>query len=845
MKEDRERKIENNKEYKKETSFRRNINKLIFIRNFILLIIAAVLTVITINRTGAYPWGSDTYGHLFKGNILYDSIKRGDLFLNYHESWYNGIQPFRYWAPLPYYVLALINFTTKNIFLTYNVFIVFVFILGGVGWLGWGHCTNRQNLGIILAILWFFVPNNLRILFSEGNIPYVIVNSLIPLILLYYYKSVQQNKVMNSIILSILMCMATLTHAMLSAMTGLSLFILAFCDSMVNKRYLNNLLALIYAFIGIMLSSFWLIPALKGGIISIDKSAVAAVMKELTYPLSISLNPLLRFKNIEIYYYGITFALVGIFGMLMSTRRELPSFLSALVILAGTTKVLLPLLQKLPMNQMFWMSRFTSISMAMIIMSIILWKRLRKGVLVFIITILIVDSGASFYVLGFNGQFPYNMSQNIDLAAKIATQRIGVLDNSYFGSFPSYYIAYNSVHGATNQVFGWAWQGAATAKNIVSVNTALERGYYGLMFDRCLELGADTLLVKKSLVKDMSELEKYSSVVGFKKYIETNEAIIYKYPAKDCFGTTVNYEGIAIGSFAPNVVYIFPKFQVGEKSFVEDYTFDELKSKKVIFLSGFKYKDKKLAEELLLKLSKNGVKVVIDATGLEEKFLGVTAEPITINKNYGNLYYKNEKLDTRDFPYEERKWKTSFLSGIDNKESYEVAGNKLLSFVGNKDNRNLNFIGLNIPYFSFLTKDEKAIGILEDLFSMKAYELPDRQIHKVIIERKNNKIYIYGDSTKIVVPIAALDAFVSTKGSYKNVNNLIYLDTSDIEIEIIYPYIKKGILVSIGSLLIIIGISVFLTKRYKHEEAMNVSNRIKGEKRRDHRVKRFKKNTRE
>jgi uncharacterized membrane protein len=83
--------------------------RLVFLRNIFILFAAAVLTIAVINRTGRYPWGSDTYGHLFKGNILYDALKSGKLYLNYDENWYNGVQPYRYWAPLPYYILACIN----------------------------------------------------------------------------------------------------------------------------------------------------------------------------------------------------------------------------------------------------------------------------------------------------------------------------------------------------------------------------------------------------------------------------------------------------------------------------------------------------------------------------------------------------------------------------------------------------------------------------------------------------------------------------------------------------------------------------------------------------------------
>lgn len=267
---------------------------LLFIRNLVILISGALLTACYLNHTGVYPWGSDTYGHLFKGNILYEALKEGHLFINYHENWYNGVQPFRYWAPLPYYVLAIINLFTNNIMKTYNLFIVLTFVLGGLGWLCWGYYLRRQNLGLIFAVLWFFVPNNLRVLFSEGNLPYVLVNSLLPVIVLFYYQAVRERKLLYYILLSLSMFIVTLSHAMLSAMLGMSLFILAVFDSLSNKNYMSNLVALIFAFLGIMLSSFWLYPALQGGIMGLNKEAVANVMSMLTYPLTSSLNPLLR-----------------------------------------------------------------------------------------------------------------------------------------------------------------------------------------------------------------------------------------------------------------------------------------------------------------------------------------------------------------------------------------------------------------------------------------------------------------------------------------------------------------------------------------------------------------------
>lgn len=797
------RKLQENAKHKNEI--------ILFIRNFIILVLFALATTVYVNRTGAYPWGSDTYGHLFKGNILYDSIMEGKFFLNYHESWYNGIQPFRYWAPLPYYLLALINMFTVDMIKTYNVFMSFAFILGGLGWLCWGYYLKRQNLALVFAILWFFVPDNLRVFYSEGNIPFVLINTLLPFVLLFCYKTVRGEGTISYLSLAALMGILTLTHAMLTAMVGIGLFIFAVIDSIITKRYNNNFIMLLYAFMGIMLSSFWLFPALKGGILSLDESAVSSVMESLTYPLSTSLNPLLRFKDFELYYFGLAFAAVAAFGLLFSSKKEKSTFIVGLIILLGTTKAALPLLLNLPLNQLFWMRRFTAIAMAMIIIGVLLWKNLRKSVLIAMIALLMLDSTVSFYVLGYNAQFRQEQSESLDNAVRVSTQRIAVLDSSHFGSFPSYYIPYNKNKGAKNQVFGWSWQGAATAQNIVMLNTALEMEYHDLMFDRALELGADTLIIKKSFITDFAIFDNTAAKAGYQKQGEDKSTITYKYPVSESFGTKVTYEGITIGDYATNAIYIFPKFTFGPSNYIDSYSYDELKSYKTIFLSGFKYKSRQNAEDLIIKLSSNGVKILVDAVGLEEKFLGVSQEPIIISKGFKDLYYKDEKLEFQSFPEEYSAWKTGFLHGIDNKENYQIINHRIISYLGSKYNANLTFIGMNIPYFAFLTRDEAAVKILEDAFDMKAYEAPKREIQPVKIEQSGNTLRMTANMSDITVPVAALDAFIVQKGSYIVQNNLIHMESKELEIKIGYPYLSTGIIISFIFLLLIIGMTMLIS----------------------------------
>ena len=76
------------------------------------------------------------------------------------------------------------------------------------------------------------------------------------------------------------------------------------------------------------------------------------------------------------------------------------------------------------------------------------------------------------------------------------------------------------------------------------------------------------LVVKKSLITDFNKLQESAVMLDIRSMKKMNETIIYKYPSVSRFGTTVNYEGVAIGSYAANVVYIFPKLQVGDDNYL-------------------------------------------------------------------------------------------------------------------------------------------------------------------------------------------------------------------------------------------------------------------------------------
>jgi uncharacterized membrane protein len=798
--------------------------KIYFIIAFIILLLTAGLTSYYIQSFGIYPWGSDVYGHIYKSNILYDALNQGNWFLNYDPDWYNGLQPYRYWAPLPYYILAIMNLLVKDMIRTYNIFLVVVFVVGGLGFLKWGYYLKRQWLGLFLGILWFFVPINGDIIFAQGNVPFITVNMLIPHIFFLYYKSLRENKIANYLGVSILMAIATLCHAMLAAMIGITMFLYYLFYSISNKDWIKNFFVLFYGAMGVMLASFWLIPALKGGIIQSGSSSTSEYMMNLlTFPFSISLNPFIRLHDKEVFYFGLSFALIAFFGYLFGFKERKSGFIVTILILIGTSKFTLPFLSKLPFNQVFWMTRFTPIAMCLILFSLLMWKELRRSILIFLCVIMVLDSFVSFKLKGFHTPYPSIKADFVEKGAELAVQRIAMLDTSQFGSFPSYYISYQDVSDVRSQVYGWAWQGATTGPNIVQINYALEKGFFGVMFDRSLELGADVLIVRKALVNDFYDLDYWSKKVGYMNQYEDDSVIIYQYDVEHTFGTKVKYDGLALGRYAPNITYLFPNFTVGNKPYLEDYSIDEISQYEAVFISGLDFKDKKMAEDMLYTLSHKGVKVLVDFTGMDAQGIGgVVPQSITFEGNYSDLYYEGEKKELAPFPEEYTSFKTVFLSGknLINSQNRCILNQQILQYL-HKENENLIFVGLNLPYYAVETKDPTAIKMLEESLGIPAYKLPDREVMPVeIIFDKDEKISITTEKN-VLIPLAAIDGFEAIEGEYEMLNNLVLAKDHYIILNIVYPYKTIGLIFSMIAIIILLITSLLIEKYLFNNKLLN------------------------
>ncbi len=773
---------------------------------FLLLTVCGVLITIYLKKTGAYPSGSDIYGHLFKSDFLYHSIRAGDFYPLYTDLWYNGMQPFRYWAPLPYYFLVILQFIAGgDAISSYLLFVLFAFVIGGTGWLLWGWAYNRMLFTTFLGVLWFFLPDNIRVFFVEGNFPRMAIAIFLPYLFYFVWRYVEHSKTWAVVPVIFIMCCIILSHVMIAAMTGIGTFIFLFIYSMRQKRLLESFQIIVAMLLSFALCGVWLYPALQGGLMGMNAAATSEVMQSLSTPISISLNPLLRTQEIfDYYYFGLSILVISIIGIFVADKKRLPGFLTSIIIFLGTTTVVVPFLEKLPLNQLLWMMRFTPIVYAIFMLALLEWRNCRRYVAIIIAFFLIIDSIPSAHLEKYFSHNPARLSDSLSTTKELTRQRVSLIDLSVFDSYPSYY--FSSKEPKTKYTFGWAWQGAATANNIMMINTAAEKGYYYYLFDRSLELGDDTVMVHKELVdkakRTMTSLLEAAQASGYKFYKETNFTYIFHRDTPACFGVASEYAGLAIGNSAKAIALEYPSFEEGSSDNLTDYRYEDLSRYKVIYLSGFSYNDKKAAEELLTRTANGGVRIIIDMGRIpvdpvtsRMTLFGVTAQAISFSAQYPELMYHDQVYQALPFKEEYSTWNTFYLDNVEQAIGYSWFKNKNMPFLGTAGSPNIIFMGYNILFHAMETQDESIIMLINDLLEFEPTQLPDREVVSISVKKQKDKLIIDSEKGSINTTIAYQDNFRSDQKIYEK-NNLLVVQEPHTEIEITYAYLAQGLALS-------------------------------------------------
>ncbi len=802
------------------------------------VLILGVVTVITVGilyRGGDYPSGSDVYAHLYKGERLYHEILDGNYYPLYDEYWYNGVQMMRYWAPLPVYVLALlIGLCSGEVFYGYLLFVAVVLFFGGLSWLSIGLRRNRPVLGIAFSVLWFFLPINVYALFGEGNLPRSLSMIFLPLFMnaLYGYLLEKNLREMKWLILTFFLMACC--HTGYAGMLALAVLVYLLVYRIGGGRRRAAWDVICGIIIGYLLLGIWLYASLQGGITSGDRSEV---MKGFFQSILITLNPFYRLTVTEtVFYFGLSLFLIAVFAIFAAKKQIRTGMITAIIICLLTTTPAYSLLSILPGAQYLWMLRFIAIAVCMILMSMMYWTTLRKWILVLMIAVIALDCIPSYQLYTSDGEKTAveRIQEESDAmlaeeAREITDQRIALLDGSSTGSRGQYILTALG-ENLVDQTFGAGWESSATAKNIVTLNQAVEDGYYTYLFDRTLAMGDDTVLIKKSeLAFEGAEEPTVTASAELSGYelVDSNDSyLLYHREIGSRFGVVSTYRTLGIGSDIATTAMTLPDMKEADSTNLNDFTAEELEQYNAVYIAGFTYDDKTAAEEMLREVSESGTYVIIYGDGIPAdehtrttEFLGVSAQTIEFENGYPILYYKGEKYDPMLFDRSATEWHTVYLNGLTEETGYIEDNGLELAYIGTGENDHLVFVGLNLSYHYALTKDEEVGAILNDAIGDHGEALPTREIVPLDIEVSAKSLTITSPADDVNTTLAYHDIFQS-EGNIWSENQLLYVDAGTTVIEFQYPYLVQGIVLEVVAVVLLI---IFLMRiRKRRAEGGNV-----------------------
>lgn len=785
--------------------------------SMVLIGLFASIFVGYIYKTNNYPLGSDIYGHLFKAEYLFEEIAKGNILPKYSPHWYNGVELFRYWPPGSYYLLALINQVTLNIYDSYLVFLVICIVLSSLGFLFFGIQENKIVLSSFLSILYFVNPDNLRVLFDEGNVPRILINSLLPLVFFFVYEILKYKKVGYLGPLGFVIMGITYTHFMISAMISVSIFLYGLIFAITHKESKPFILVISDLIFSYLTMGFVLLSGLSGGLVSNQSASSEGVAALWSQEIYKSLNPFLRYENLSLYYFGLSIFIILLIGIFITNIETLPNFVTALLIFLSTTITASKLIRMLPLNQLFWMQRFIPMSLLLFFFGLILWKKLRKSVLLIFLVLIIVDTLPSFRLISENktntpveNAIVESNRLLLDRAVEVADNKIAVMDLSKWGSFPSYYLTNNPYNKKVIGLFGWAIQGASDEENIVNLNESFEKKFYLYMFDRLFTYGADTVLFKKSEIKDFDKLLVDAEKLNYSVVDENTEAILFKRNDLNyTYGTKSDVKKIAIGKSSEYICYIYPSFERGFSDNLDDYSIDELSKYDKIYLSDFDYSSEEEVSKKLSELSNLGIKIYVDMNKIKidrtqgkGTFMGVTAEEISFSDTFPVLTdFNNKQFKLAPFTENYTEWKTYYLRGASKILFSTSYKNLNFTYVGSDELENIYYIGLNLIYYYYETGDSNLGQFLNDLFSESQEDFIEREIVPLDISYSKDYISITSPADNVNTNIAALSCFLDVTDN----NNFIFVNSGE------HIYTVKDSLLKFGALISAFGFAFYFT----------------------------------
>ena len=137
-----------------------------------------------------------------------------------------------------------------------------------------------------------------------------------------------------------------------------------------------------------------------------------------------------------------------------------------------------------------------------------------------------------------------------------------------------------------------------------------------------------------------------------------------------------------------------------------------------------------------------------------------------------------------------------------------------VDFAGTVYNDNIVFIGLNLSYHYFLTRDENVGAYLDRLMGDELNSLPDRTIVPLKITYRSDEIRIESPKDDVNTSLAYHDIFHS-KQKISSQHALTVVRHGVTVIRLKYPYVMQGLILSLAGLIGYLFFIWWLRRKYR------------------------------
>lgn len=765
-----------------------------YITSVVLSAVIAACVGFFLYSSGLYLHGDAVYAQLYKLDAVAASMREGALFPLYAENWYNGYEIFRYSPPSAYIIIVMLSGAFNADY--HTGICIFYGILAFVSMMGFflfGVKQRKIVATFFAGIAFLALPSTFTAVILEGSLDVVMGLALIPCTLYFLHCFIMWKNRLAILPFSVMMCLLVLSHYILAIAFGgvltiyLILYGLAVKEWKFSVSAIGNLL-LLYVVMG-----YFLYPALSGGLLTRPHSS--------QWDVELSL--------------GVPILVIAIIGLVTTDRKRFAGFFLTIVFCVLSFSVMEPV-RKLISSPTLQRSYWYLISVtAVLLFTLLLWERLRMFFLLVVLCVM-VGEGMPLMLSLQEGDSALQDSEALieeyllAEAASWTDNRIALMDMATLGAFPQWYFARQGV----DSMFGWDYENALTARNQTSLNEAFFDGFYDYMFDRLLLYGNDTAVILKSLLEEgaYENLVAAAGRNGYEVVAENENVIVFKESAvESAYGVVTHYENLAVGDNAYYISYIYPSFGYGASACIDDYTIEELLQYHKLYLSGFTYREKEKAENMLKELSAKGTEVYIDmqhipvnaVTGKNE-FMGAYAQfvqffedfPVLENEN-GNQF----KLDFQAGSYSV--WDTVYVSGCEDvirETAYEDKSH--LVYWGQNHDPNVTFMGFNLVYYYLTTHNQDLKRFLDEELGISSETLPQPDIVPMQVERDSARITVRAQNDRVNCNIAAVDTLEADRIITMQ-ENLFVVNQGDTTLRIVHTGHRTGMFFSILGIVIL------------------------------------------